>query len=60
MEQADEAREECVTFVDIPQPAACPWQMGAVMSHFPERARDLRAASSSAARLLLLLALCTP
>lgn len=60
MEQAEKAREECITSVDIPQLAACPWHTGAVMCHFPERARELRAASFSAARLLLLLALCTP
>lgn len=53
MEQATEARDESATSPDIPQLAACPWHTGAVMCRFPERARELRAASFSAARLLL-------
>lgn len=53
MEQAAEAREECATPPDIPQLAACPRHPGAVMCRLPERAGELRAASFSAARLLL-------
>ena len=59
IEQAEEARKECVTSVDTPQLSACPWHTGAMMCHFPEQARELGTASFSAARLLLLLAVCT-
>lgn len=59
MEQAEEAREECVNSLDIPQLAACPWHTGPVMCPFPEQARELRETIFSAARLLLLLTLCT-
>lgn len=36
MEQAEETKEKCITSLDIPQLAGCPWHTGGVMCQFPE------------------------
>lgn len=36
MEQAEEAKEKCITSLHIPQLVGCPWHTGGVMCQFPE------------------------